>query len=178
MAANTAGGRAGPRQAGFSYMLVLLWVAVSGVGLATLGTMWATVRQHEDEAELLFIGHQYRQAIARYYQRGSGTVSRYPPSLDELLRDSRSPAIERHLRRPWPDPITGEPWELIPAPGGGIMGVRSSSSKRPLKMTNFDAADAAFENLGQLRGEDVTYADWEFVHLPPGAAGGNRGAPR
>jgi hypothetical protein len=159
-------------------MLVLLWVAIGGAGLAALGTLWATARQHEDEAQLLFIGHQYRQAIARYYQRGSGMNNRYPPSIEELLKDSRNPGIERHLRRPWADPVTGEPWELIPAPGGGIMGVRSSSSKRPLKLTNFDAVNAAFENLGQLRGADVTYADWEFVYLPPGAAAGNRGAPR
>lgn len=178
MAANTAVGRTSARQAGFSYMLVLLWVAISGVGLATLGTMWATARQHEDEIELLYIGHQYRQAIGRYYQRGSGTVSRYPPSLEELLKDSRNPGIERHLRRPWGDPITGEPLGLIPAPGGGIMGVRSTSSKRPLKLTNFDAANAAFENLGQLPGENVSYADWEFVYLPPGAPAGNRGGPK
>lgn len=171
MAANIAAGNARAGQAGFSYLLVLLWVAISGVGLATLGTLWSTVRQHEEEAELLHAGHQYRLAIGSYYQHGSGTIRRYPASLDELLKDPRTPAIERHLRRPYRDPVGGgEPWGLIMAPEGGIMGVRSTSARRPLKVAGFDAPNAAFESLAETRGESLTYADWEFAYIPPAAA--------
>lgn len=171
MAANTAAGDRRARQGGFSYLLVLFWVAAGGVGLAALGTLWATARQHEDELELLYVGHQYRQAIGSYYQRGPGPTGGYPPTLDDLLKDPRTPAIARHLRRPYRDPITGsETWGLIQAPGGGIMGVRSTSSKRPRKTAGFTAEHAAFEDLAQLRGETLAYADWEFVFLPNAAA--------
>ena len=168
MAANTARGEARGRQAGFSYLLVLMMVAVGGVGMAAVGTVWSTARQHDDEAQLLHVGQQYRLAIRSYYLAAPAPQRRYPPSLDDLLKDPRTPATLRHLRRPWQDPISGEAFVPIPAADGGIMGVRSASTARPRKTAGFDAADAAFEALAELRGERLAYADWEFVYLPPG----------
>lgn len=159
------------RQGGFSYLLVLLAVAVAGIGMAALGTLWSTARQHDDEAQLLHIGQQYRLAIRGYYLTAPGPQRRYPASLDELLKDPRTPGVLRHLRRPWQDPMTGLAFVPVPAADGGIMGVRSASQARPRKTAGFDAADAAFEALAELRGDRLTYADWEFVFLPPAAAG-------
>jgi type II secretory pathway pseudopilin PulG len=170
MARITSAGRpCNPRrtEGGFSYLLLLLWVAISGVGLAALGTSWATARQHDDEIQLLYNGHQYRLAIGRYYLSG-GANPRYPPSLDDLLKDPRTPAIQRHLRRPLLDPMTGEAnWDLIRAADGGIMGVRSTSTQRPRKTANFDGPHRVFEQLAETRAEKLAYADWEFVYLPP-----------
>ena len=168
MAANTARGKAGAGQRGFSYLLVLLMVAVAGVGMAALGTVWASARQNDDEAQLLHIGQQYRQAIRSYYLTAPAPQRRYPASLDDLLKDPRSPGLLRHLRRPWLDPVSGMALVPVPAADGGIMGVRSASTARPRKTAGFDAADAAFEALAELRGDKLAYSDWEFVYLPPG----------
>ena len=43
--------------------------------------------------------------------------------------------------------------------GGAIVGVASSSNRQPLKQSNFDAWEAAFENA-------TCYCDWRFVYLP------------
>ena len=61
-----------------------------------------------------------------------------------------------------PDPMTGEPnWALVDAPGGGFMGVHSRSDKAPIKTGNFLLKNQSFQDA-------QTYADWKFVHSPPG----------
>jgi hypothetical protein len=68
-------------------------------------------------------------------------------------------------------------WTLVPAAGGGIMGIASSSKLVPLKVAGFDVADMGFEDA-------QTYADWVFLFDPrlrrvpgqPGVLG--IGAPR
>lgn len=144
------------RQQGFTYLLVLFIVAVIGSGLAVAGTMWETAARREKEAELLFAGHQYRAAIARYYLAGP---RQYPPALEDLLKDPRKPNTVRYLRRLYPDPMTGKPWVLIKAPTGGILGVHSVSEDAPLKTGGFSVPDAAFEDR-------KSYAAWTFVYAP------------
>lgn len=145
---------------GFTYIGLLIIVSVMGLGLAATGTFWSHAAQREKERELLFVGHQFRDAIASYYLHSPGITNAYPKSLDDLLEDKRFPMPQRHLRRVYADPITGKPqWGLIEAPGGGIMGVRSLSEEAPIKTGNFEARDAAFEDAKQ-------YADWKFVFTP------------
>lgn len=160
------------RAAGFTYLVVLFAVAIVGAGLATLGSAWSSLDQQAREAELLYVGHQFRLAIGRYYQKSAGAAKRYPASLDDLLKDPRFPGHERHLRRPYLDPMTASAdWGLVAAPGGGIMGVFSKSAKRPLKEANFAPPNRIFEEVSVRRGEELSYADWQFVYLPPGMAG-------
>ena len=52
-----------PRHAGFTYVGLLIAVAVLGVGLAAVGQVWSTAAAREKERELLFVGNQYRAAI-------------------------------------------------------------------------------------------------------------------
>lgn len=145
---------------GFTYIGLLIIVSVMGLGLAATGTFWSHAAQREKERELLFVGHQFRDAIASYYLHSPGITNAYPKSLDDLLEDKRFPMPQRHLRRVYADPITGKPqWGLIEAPGGGIMGVRSLSEEAPIKTGNFEARDAAF-------GDAKQYADWKFVFTP------------
>ena len=147
------------KQSGFTYVAFLMFVALSGAGLAAYGEFASHTAQREKEAELLFRGEQIRNAIASYYRK----EQRYPQALAELLEDKRFPMPVRHLRRLYRDPMSGETdWGLVEAPGGaGVMGVHSRSEDEPIKSGNFSAHNAEFEKA-------TKYADWKFVHSPPG----------
>jgi type II secretory pathway pseudopilin PulG len=147
-------------QAGFTYIGVLLLVALMGMVLASFGTVASVARQREREQELLFVGNQFRHAIAMYYQATPGPVKRYPPSLEALLKDGRSAAPQRYLRKIYPDPMTGKTeWGVVEGPGGDVIGVFSLADAKPLKTANFSAADQAFEGA-------AAYTDWKFIHVP------------
>jgi type II secretory pathway pseudopilin PulG len=149
----------GRRQGGFTYAALLLAVAVIGIGLATAGQSWSTAAQREREAELLFIGGEFRDAVRAYYFASPG-AQRYPRRLEQLLEDERFPSVRRHLRRVYRDPMTGKrDWVLIEAPGGGIMGVHSRSRGGALKTANFSDANRDLEGK-------ASYADWKFVFQP------------
>ena len=151
-----------PRQRGFTYVAFLIFIAITGAGLVAYSDIASHASQREKEAELLFRGDQYRQGIAAYYKK----EQRYPQSLDQLLLDKRYPMPVRHLRRLYPDPMTGAAdWGLVDAPGGGVMGVYSKSDAQPIKTGNFSLKDTDFEKA-------ATYADWKFIHSPPGLPGG------
>ena len=144
---------------GFTYLGILFAVAIIGIGLAGIGTVWRTTVQREREQELLFIGHEYRRALARYYAAAGG-VYRYPHTLEELLNYQRFPEPRHHLRRLYRDPMTGQAdWGLVLTVDGGIMGVHSTSAAKPLKQANFDLADASFA-LAE------SYSEWEFIYQP------------
>ena len=144
---------------GFTYLTVLFIVAILGGGLALVGEMWETAAQREKEAELLFIGHQFRSAILRYYL--SGPQRQYPRALEDLLKDARVPETRRYLRRVYADPMTGKAeWGLVKAPDGGILGVYSLSEEATFKRANFKRRDAAFADA-------IKYSDWKFVPTVP-----------
>jgi len=147
---------------GFTYITVLIAVAVITASLGAAATVYSQSAQRDKEAELLFIGHQYRDAIASYYERSPGGDKRYPQKLEDLLEDRRWPVLVRHLRRLYKDPVTGEDFAPVEAPGGaGIMGVASRSETQPLKTGNFRPKDEDFEKA-------KTYADWKFTYSPAG----------
>jgi len=141
--------------AGYTYIAVLIWVALVGLGLGVTGELWRTTAQREREEELLFIGEEFRRAITSYYQASPG-VQRFPPSLNALLRDERFPNVRRHLRKIYIDPMTGKAdWGLVRQPEGGIVAVYSLSAARPLRTGNFTGAREAF--LGKTK-----YSEWVF----------------
>lgn len=152
--------RSGSGERGFTYLAMLLAVAVIGVGLASGGRSWSTAAQRDREAELLFAGGEFRRAIRQYYEGSPGTAKRYPRRLEDLLKDERFPFTRRHLRRIYRDPMTGSrQWGLIEAPEGGIMGVHSLSPSSAFKTANFAAADRDLE--GKAR-----YDEWKFFYRP------------
>lgn len=154
-------------QRGFTYMLVLFLVALTGAGLAIAGDVWATARQREREAELLFAGDVIRQAIANYYNGSPGSFKQYPAKLDDLLKDPRFPDTRRYLRQLYPDPFSRTTeWVLIKAPQGGIMGIASASEDAPLKLTGFRGPDRVFEGQATRLKEKLRYRDWEFIYDP------------
>jgi len=146
------------RAAGFTYVGLLIAIALLGIALAAAGTVWKTQAQREREAELMFVGREYRNAIASYYRAGAGR--QYPQSLDDLLVDNRSPEPRHHLRRLYPDPMTGAAdWTLVAAPSLGIMGIASSSQAEPMKKDGFAPAEESFK-------DKTCYCDWQFVYTP------------
>jgi type II secretory pathway pseudopilin PulG len=145
------------REVGFTYIGVLVLIALLGFMLAAAGQVAGTAAQREREKELIFIGHEYRNAIARFYRHNR----RYPMELAELLESTGGgPQPAHYLRRLYRDPMThGMDWILLSAPNQGIMGIASASQQVPLKQAGFDDDDFGFEQAS-------TYADWQFLYDP------------
>jgi hypothetical protein len=151
------------KQQGFTYLIALFLVAAVGAGLALTGEIWSHARQREKEAELIWIGNQFKQAIGLYYQRSPGAVKRYPEKLEDLLEDRRYLSVQRHLRRIYADPITSKTeWGLVPAPDGGIMGIYSKADAKPIRTVMLTRDD-------NVSASAATYRDWQFTYLPPRA---------
>ena len=144
-------------QSGFTYIGLLVTVLVMGLMLTAVSRVWRTTEQRERETQLLFAGHAYRLAIGSYFASGH----RFPTTLQDLLLDDRSGVPKRHLRRLYPDPMTGSAdWALVLTPDGqGIMGVVSSSTAAPLKRDGFDSFDQTFKDAD-------CYCAWQFIHYP------------
>ncbi len=143
---------------GFTYIGLLIFIALIGIALAGTGMIWHTESLRAKEAELLFIGNQYRGAIARYYDSTPGLPKKYPRTVEELLKDNRFPGAKRYLRKIYVDPMTGKAeWGIVASADGGVMGVYSLFDRDVLKTGNFSVADQEFE--GKAR-----YSDWKFTY--------------
>ncbi len=150
-------------QRGFTYLGMLILVAMMGFGLVAFAELSSHAAQREKERELLFIGSQFRDAIASYYNKSPGAKV-YPKKLEDLVEDKRFPMPQHHLRRVYSDPMTGKAeWGLVDAPGGGFMGVHSLSEETPIKSGNFSTPEASFEDA-------ENYTKWEFTYSPTGLA--------
>ncbi len=150
---------------GFSYIGVLLAVAIAGIAMTAANRYWSTIIQREREAELIFRGDQIREAIQAYYENPpEGQSKQYPRSIDDLLKDPRYPQARRHLRRWYKDPFSGEnDWAIVRDAGDRIKGVHSTHSGRPRKTSGFPKEYGAFETA-------VSYSDWKFIYTPKGSA--------
>ena len=161
---------AAQRERGFTYLTVLFIVAILLGGLAMVGEVWETAAKRERETELLFVGNQYRKAIARFYEGTPGRIKHYPRTLEELLKDPRTPGTQRYLRRLYPDPFGDKEWGIVKSPDGGVAGVYSLSEEKPLKSAHFKLRDAGFESAQR-------YADWKFIYSPAAAQEYSAGKP-
>jgi type II secretory pathway pseudopilin PulG len=166
--ARVAGGRR--RAAGFTYIGVLLLVALMGLSLSVVGEVWQTKQKRDKEDELLYAGDQIRRAIGLYNAYTPGGAERFPRRLEDLLKDPRYPGVRRYLRKIYRDPMTGRAqWGLVMA-GDYIAGVYSLSEDEPLKKSEFRLVDRSFDGA-------TKYRDWVFFSaigprpsaIPPGA---------
>ena len=155
---------------GFTYIGVLIALAIIGGASAAALSAGSTMQRRLAEEELLFVGAQFRLAFRSYYE-SAVSVPRYPATLEALLQDPRPQVAKRHLRKIFHDPLTGKPeWGLIPAPGGGIMGVHSLAEGKPIKQANFEPAFVLFEGKG-------SYLEWSFAWVPAAARSSAATAP-
>ena len=152
----------GRHERGVVLLALLLALALGGIAMLAAADVWSLARQREREQQLLFVGEQYRLAILRYYLGApTGTRRVLPASLDELLEDDRYPVPVRHLRRLYPDPVTGSPeWGVLRV-GERIVGVHSLSEKAPIKQAGFGRGQEHFADR-------TSYREWVFAASVPG----------
>ena len=156
---------------GFTFIGLLIVVAIMGIGLAAAGELWSTAVKREKEAQLLFVGDEFRRAIGSYYEASPG-AKQFPQRLEDLLEDKRFPMVRRYLRQIYRDPMTNKrDWGLVMSEDR-IVGVHSLSEDKPLKSGNFKPEDKAFESF-------TVYAAWQFTYQPAlaGAQPSTQNAP-
>ncbi|MBA3032544.1 MAG: type II secretion system protein [Gammaproteobacteria bacterium] len=126
---------------------------------ASLGS-GVVIQQRLAEAELLAIGLEYRQALQSYSDATPQGQATAPRELAELLRDPRYPGVRRHLRRIYPDPLTGTPeWGIVRFPDGRISGVHSLKKSPTIRRVAFPAGLEGFAKAEQ-------YDEWVFALMP------------
>ncbi|MDY0748838.1 type II secretion system protein [Paucibacter sp. R3-3] len=148
------------RQHGFTYLVMLFFVALTAAGLAALGQSWSNAAEREREAELVFRGNEIARAIANYAAASPNPAApQYPRSLEDLLVDQRGLKTRYHLRRIYRDPFTNAAdWELIPVSEGSdrFNAIRSRSVHPLLRAFKDDgspvkkAKDWAFSGVPEL----------------------------
>jgi type II secretory pathway pseudopilin PulG len=149
---------------GFTLLGVILLAALLAIAATATLSAGITLQRRAAEEDLLAIGLEFRNAFKSYYEAAVSTP-RYPAKLEDLLRDPRFPNVRRHLRKLYADPLTGKTdWVIIPAPGGGIMGIHSKAGGTPIKIALFPPEIAAFEGK-------QSYAEWQFAYVAPELGG-------
>jgi type II secretory pathway pseudopilin PulG len=90
---------------GYALVALVVILAVMNVLVAAALPYWSQVMRRDREAELIFRGLQYAEAIRVFQLR----FNRLPNTLDELIEVN-----PRSIRRLWADPMTdsGE-WDLV-----------------------------------------------------------------
>jgi type II secretory pathway pseudopilin PulG len=165
----TGSARAGARSpdshaatSGFSYLLLLFVLAIGSAALAALAQQWLNLDQREREAELLFRGDQFAQALASYAAvtpKGGVTA---PSQLEDLLLDLRSDPARHHLRRLYVDPFTRQAdWLLLLNDTGHIIGLASRARQPALRRVDLPlqpGADPRAPAVGDWRFETPTPA--------------------
>jgi type II secretory pathway pseudopilin PulG len=144
---------------GFMLLALLIGLTLASITLMAAVDIWTVQRQREKEQDLLFVGDQYRQAIQRYYFAAPpGTPRVLPVKLADLLEDDRYPIPVRHLRRLYPDPVTGQSeWGEVRVEDR-IAGVYSLSEQPPIKQVDFPVIYRSFAERSQ-------YREWVFTFL-------------
>jgi len=146
------------QQGGFTYVGLLIFIAVLGLMSAGVLRVGMTMQRHQDEQDLLERGQALAQALASYARATPAGQSRQPKAIEDLLRDPRYPKIiMRHLRAIGVDPFTGQAqWgELRSEDKKGIIGFYSLSEQKPWRKS-FVPPFEDFEDKPR-------YKDWIFT---------------
>jgi hypothetical protein len=144
------------RQAGLSYVVVMFLIAALSIVSVRALEHTLTAEKRGKEAELLWKGMAYRDAIRLYYQSGK----QLPATVHDLVYDGRPSIPERHLRKLYRDPMTGaKKWGELRDGDGKLIGVYSLSTATPVKRAGFPDGVQGYENAQH-------YSDWKFVYQP------------
>lgn len=142
--------------------MLLFAIAAMGLTLAGAGQVWHTTAKREKEAQLLFIGQQFRLALAAYRDQSPVGTPTAPASLDELLADPRFPVPRPHLRKRWRDPMTNDTDWVLVRQEGRIVAIHSRVDAQALRLVH-GAPDAAFNGTN-------SYSEWVFTAADPAPA--------
>ncbi|HEY9068490.1 MAG TPA: type II secretion system protein [Burkholderiaceae bacterium] len=145
------------RPHGFAYILLLIAIAVLGITSAAAVSLGSQISRRDAETQLLAIGAEFERALRSYRSVRGNVASMGPRSLEDLLKDPSRPALTRHLRQIYADPMTGKAeWGIKRAPDGTISGIYSLAAGEPIKRSGFDERHAGFSDAR-------AYADWTFT---------------
>jgi type II secretory pathway pseudopilin PulG len=72
------------RQGGFNYVITMFVVAVVSAAAMHGVENMLTKAKREKEAQLMWVGRAYRDAIKSYYENSPGTVKTYPPRFTSI----------------------------------------------------------------------------------------------
>jgi len=98
-----------------------------------MGALWTVQSQRSKEYELAFRGAAILAALESYRDASPAGAYCAPQRVEELLEDSRTLPMRRHLRMPYRDPFsaTGD-WEWIRDSQQRLVGVVSNPPAQPL----------------------------------------------
>jgi hypothetical protein len=113
-------------------------IIVMGIASMAIGQQWKVIAQRDKEAELLFRGTRFKNAIERYaadydVRRGTRT-NKYPLTLMQLVEGPK-----RYLPVVYKDPFLEEEFEVIRI-NGEIRGIKSRSTETPFDVVHFGKA--------------------------------------
>lgn len=154
------------RARGFGYVGLIVLVAILSVSATGALQAGAVVQRRDAELALLRIGAEYQRALDRYAAMTPVGQPRTPRKLDDLLADRRYPVPVRHLRRLYPDPLTGKTtWGTVAGSidPRGIVAIYSLAPGRPIKVANFSDDMVHLEHKR-------TYREWKFMSREEGEA--------
>jgi len=185
---------------GFTMVVLLVVIAIMGVGMTAMLPTWRQQAIREKEEELIFRGNQYARAIVLYSRKNNNLL---PANID-LLYDGK------YLRKKWKDPITNADFGLLPAgqpanagrgqpqgPGAPGAGRGTTPPPQPVQGPRGSGAGTGGQQvIGSIQGVYSTstdtsirvyqnqqrYIDWQFtvqtaLPLMGGAPGGAGGVP-
>lgn len=90
-------------QAGFTLAGALVILAILAIFMALSVPIWERIKQRDNEAELIFRGKEYSEAIGRYHAK----FGAYPPDMDTLVK-------LKMIRKLYKDPMTESgKWKLL-----------------------------------------------------------------
>lgn len=84
---------------GFTYLTLLIAIAVSGVGLTVMSEMWSKTSERNAKLQRQWEATQYENAIRSYYYSTPPEKRNLPRNIDVLLLDDRTAPPLRHLRK-------------------------------------------------------------------------------
>ena len=94
-------------QRGFSYLFLLVIVAVLGIAAANTVSLGANASRRDAELELLAIGAEFENALRSYRAAGVAGTRVGPQELENLLLDRRKPTedigdiVENNFLKEW-----------------------------------------------------------------------------
>jgi type II secretory pathway pseudopilin PulG len=143
---------------GYAMAALLVAMSVMAIMLGVALPVWRTAVLREREAELVFRGEQYVQAINLFSRRNGG----YPTSLDALRAG-------RYIRKLYKDPITDGDFQPVylgqiatATPGPAPQGVQGAQAGLAAARAGLPGARAGQPPAGAGRG----------IQAPAGIAGG------
>jgi type II secretory pathway pseudopilin PulG len=127
--------QAGHPEAGYNLVALAILITVMNIAVAAALPYWSSWAQRQKEAELIFRGLQYAEAIRIFRVR----QGRLPTALEELVE-----VEPRTIRQLWPNPMAEDGrWGLLMQGGPSNTGQRGNQGGGAQPATNAAAVAAA-----------------------------------